>query len=208
MRRITALLCCFLMLIVQTASAESQKELGIELQKTDWTWTAGEVATFAGTLHPAHTDLNGAKLELTIQASPETDDSGKLVFTSCNGKRIKVRNQSETCSLENVENSDSIPFECSWILPEGSMFQKVTITATCISESGENLFSYGMTCVNDSWFEQGDQKIFHIPADLDQLVLILCVACAVVWTAAIIRNILLRHEEKRVQKGEKAHADL
>ena len=176
------------LMLFSCAAAEPQVTLNAE----EWSAEAGQVSTFSGVIVPGETNLAGATLALSVSTGQE--ESGTLVFTSLNGKKIKIRNQKETCDLPEDFSGDEITFEGSWFLPEEGSFPNVTLTLTVLDPNGETLGT-GTLVTGEQQEEDGasqPDKMLRLPFDPQQVMLILAVLCGCVWAAAVARMILLR----------------
>ncbi len=201
MRYFTAILLCIMLVCGCMGPACAEDKPGIGLQQDEWTWTAGEVATFKGTVPAAGLDPEDTSLCISVKTVPEQDEPGKCVFTSLNGKRIKIRNQSATVSLTGTAGLDEISFEGSWFIPEDGQFKQVTLTLVVMKTStGETLDSVSLSCENGEWYEGGSGQPFRLPVDLNQLCWILGAACIVLWGTAILRSVLIRRKKPSAEK--------
>ncbi len=192
MRR--SLMRCFLLLLLCGLIACCQAEGSVSLSQDEWTWNAGEVATFQGTVTIPNPEQGEWQLQLSLEAQPEQEDLGRCFFTYVGGKKIKIRNQSETAAMEELPDGEAVPFQGSWVLPEEGLLRQATLRVSVISPSGAIAASTEMVCENGAWYETGSGQPFHLPVDLDQMVWILAGCCAVLWAAAIVRSCILRRK--------------
>ncbi len=199
MRRFTAALLCTALLCWCTCCACAEGKNVLE--QDEWTWTSGEVATFKGVVDTTGLDLSDTSLCISVRTVPEQEDPGRCVFTSLNGKRIKIRNQSDTISLSDTEASDEIAFGGSWFLPEEGQVKQVTLTVSLMKTStGETLKALELACKNEAWYDAGSGQPYHLPIDLNQLCWILGGACILLWGAAILRSLLIRRRKTLTEK--------
>ena len=191
MRRLMAIIiAAFLLFAACTAVCE--RGIRLELKQEEWTWSAGEAATFSGVLYPGSMDLAGTKLEIQLETEPQNADTGRCIFTSFGGKKIKIRNQSDTYELDHTGNTDALSFTGTWILPENGSFEGTTLTVALVSAEEEKLASAELISRNESWYDSGVRRPYRLPVDLNQLVWILGAACVTVWASAVIRIFLLK----------------
>ena len=104
-------LLCMCILICSAALADWQ----IEMNPVEWTWDANGVASFSGVIRTDGADVSGAVLSLAVDTRME--DSGEVLFTALNEKKVKLRKRSNTAEIDisgaNAENT----FEGEWYLP-------------------------------------------------------------------------------------------
>ena len=178
----------------------------IQVMENEWTWSPGGVATFTGTITGEAGELEGATLALSISPEPKGEDSGSIVFTSVNNKKIKIRKQSDSYELNGLESMGAIPFEGSWFIPESSAFFKAVVKVTASNALGEVIGEGSMTVG-----ESGDAAagaLIRIPADIGKINLWIGITAAVIWAAAIIRIMLLRGRAAKEERGASTNVHL
>lgn len=183
-RTIGFLLACFLMLFGQACGEANGLQAG--LVSESWSWEANAVCTLAGSIHTGADGLKNATLKLVAETKPETDNSGKIVFTAVNGNKVKLRRQSDTFLIEEAEGNGDVPVSVSWFMPE-EILSEARIRLSVIGSDGETLISTELTQTNDQAAISGP---WRIPFDLNRIILILTVLAAVIWGAAVLRIIL------------------
>ena len=181
---IAMLLCLVLCLCTSAGLGEVQ----LTLEPAEWTWEAGAVATFQGQLDSGGEDLTGAALNLEIEVSPQQEDPGRAVFTSLNDKRLKVRKQSGTHTLEADESVQPLTFTGSWFLAEESYYNGATLRLTLTDAEGKELARTEYAAENGAATgESGEGEPFRLPVDMNQVIRILAIVCGSVWALFLCR---------------------
>ena len=190
MRTGIAILLCLVLCLCTTAGLG---EVQLTLEPAEWTWEAGAVATFQGQLDSGGEDLTGAALTLSIEVSPQQEDPGRVVFTSLNDKRLKVRKQSESHTLEEGETAQPLSFTGSWFLAEESYYNGANLRLTLTDADGKELARAEYASENGSATgEGGEGEPFRVPVDMNQVIRILAIVCGAVWAAFLGRLFYLR----------------
>ena len=199
LKRLACIAAAALVLLCLPAYAEEKPEIKLEIG--EWSWTAGEASEFSGTVIGEAGTLKDAVIRLSIKAEPELDDQGEVLFSTVNGKRLKVRAQKDYYEIGDKAAEGSISFTGNWHLPEDGYFREAALTITLENSDGSTITSLEETVMNPGWTDSSTDQPFHIPIDIDQLLLILAVACAAIWTAAIARALFY---SRRVQNKKGA----
>lgn len=185
------LLCLLISLIVVPAEAE----IKVEMLQGDWTWEAGGFSVFTGSI-TSDQDLSDVTLSLTAETLLE--QSGQAIFTSINGKRLKVKKQLPTASVDLVSGAE-IPFEAEWDLPEdtGSGLTWVRIHLSVLSPEGSEISSgtldIGSLSDQEAMEESAPTRI------ADRVIICLLAASAFVWLLAAVRSLLLKVRNRKDQ---------
>ena len=184
-------LCC--LIIPGTAAADTQ----ITMEAGEWSWEAGGTSGFSGVIRTDGEDLEGASLQLDIQTRME--DSGDLVFTSLNGKKVKIRKRSDRLEADLAGGGAENTFEGEWYLPDrvddGLAYASVNLT---VFDAEGNEIGTGRLDVGDR--EEEAAAAGRDPIALaEKAALYLAAAGAAVWVFAIGRHLILNR-----RKAEKA----
>ncbi|MBR2823293.1 MAG: hypothetical protein IKE24_06395 [Clostridia bacterium] len=156
----------------------------------NWSWEAGGISEFSGVIRSDGADVAGAVLTLSVDTRME--DSGSVVFTNLNGKKVKIRKRSDTAEEDlsggNAENT----FEGEWTLPdeveEGLASAVVRLT---VSDAGGNELARSEMQVGSAAADEASAEA--APAEkLDRLILILLLCGCGIWALALGRFALLR----------------
>lgn len=184
-------LLCMCMMIWSAASADWQ----IEMFPTEWTWEANGVAAFSGVIKSGDGDVNGAVLTLSIDTRME--DSGEVMFTNLNGKKVKIRKRSSTAEMDLAGGGAENTFEGEWYLPaeveEGLSSAVIHLSLT--DAEGKELAKQDMQVGSQ---EEDAVSAGESPANrLDKLYRILLYAGIAVWVLALGRFALLRKRQTK-----------
>ena len=184
-RLLLMMFCAFLICFIRNSACG---ELQIEMEADEWTWEPGETAFFHGSFVP---DASCSGVSLALSADTRLGDAGELQFLSVNGKNLKIRNRAPniTADLTAGEETD---FTAAWILPtesEGRLsWAEIHLV---ISDADGNRIGEGRMTAGTP--EENTAILTSSPVQsADRLMLLLAVLCAVVWGAAVGRNIILR----------------
>ena len=192
MRTGIALMLC---LVLCLCTGAGLGEVQLTLEPAEWTWEAGAVATFQGRLDAGGEDLTGATLTLAIEVDPQQEDPGRVVFTSLNDKRLKVRKQTETHTLE----ASDVPlmYTGSWFLAEESYYNGATLRLTLTDPAGKELARTEYAAESGSAAGEGQEgQHFRVPVDMNQVIRVLLIACGAVWLAFACRIIWRKLQRK------------
>lgn len=190
-RMLSAALCLLLCLAAAAAAAE----IAVTMEADEWTWEAGGVSSFHGTIDTGGELIPGASMTLTVQTRLE--DSGRAVFLRLCGKKMKIRNRSETAVADLSANPEENSFEAEWYLPEsteeGIAAAKVTLTVT--DAEGKPLAEGTMQVGSEA---EEEAKIGVSPVKrADQLMIFLGIGCVLFWGLAIGRALMIRKAAKK-----------
>ena len=178
--RVWCMLLCFI-------PAVCLGDTEIEMTADEWTWNANEVASFHGSIV---TDQDAADAVLTLRAETSLEDSGEVIFTSVNGKKLKIRKRGPEIT-EDLQAGSEFLFEGEWNLPAdtGGGIARAVITLT-IQDAEGNTIAEGRMEEGSLAAEEAIQGAS--PAKkADQLILILLLAGLLVWLAAVSRYLVL-----------------
>ena len=93
-RRTCMIILTALIIFLLASETEAANILSIHIEKDEWSWVGDTAATFKGSIIcQGVTDEDPVILRLTLITGPDDSDSGEIVFTSVNHKRLAVRKQ-------------------------------------------------------------------------------------------------------------------
>ncbi len=184
-------LLCMCMMIWAASSADWQ----IEMTPAEWTWEANGVAAFSGVIKSGDGNVSGAVLTLSIDTRME--DSGEVLFTNLNGKKVKIRKRSSTAEMDLIGGGAENTFEGEWYLPaeveEG--LSSAVVHLSIADADGRELAKQDMQVGSQ---EEDAASAGESPAKrLDQLYRILLYAGIVVWALALGRFAILRKRQTK-----------
>ena len=194
------LICCLLLVWLWTGPARS--ETSVTLEAGEWTWEAGGISAFSGTIIPDG-DLPAAVLKLKAEAMDE--DAGTVYFLTLDGKNVKIRRRGPEATVALTAGTP-FSFEGQWVLPDetdGSLVY-ARITLTVENEQGEEI-GRGILEMGS---RETEKKLLEqtLTGRMNRLIRILTAACAAVWLLAAGRSLILNR--KKGEKGKNGHADL
>lgn len=195
--RLTAwFLAAFFLLCLIPAAAEEGAE-GIVTE--DWLWNPENVNTFTGTVLLSEY----AGKDLTMRLSVETDPAYELtdqtlpVFTIVNGSRVRMFMQSDSYAFTPDGENPVFSFTGSIRMPEDIHVQRMKITVKALDPDGQELKSVSATVSLFGGGSGSSSGAFFIPFNIRTIALILAAAAVLVWTAALIRNRILKQSKSR-----------
>ena len=178
-------LCALTLAVLLCCTARGESNLTIEAD--DWSWEEGMTTTFQGEITVAE-DVPDA--ELTLSVETRLEDSGEVVFTEVNGTRLKIRKRSATVDAE-LKAGEAFPFTAEWTAPEEIDGEIAWAAVHLTVKDGADREIASMQAEIGSRAQ--DAAVGVTPAGrVGQATLILAILCAAVWTAAILRNLVLR----------------
>ena len=168
----------------------------------EWSWENGAYNTFEGTVDLS--GLEGKKLSIEMSSDltydAEAEQESRPVFVIVNGKRITMMKQSGTVQYQPEKEDPVLRFSGRLRLPQALRFHRITFMFEVKDEEGNLLRTVtadlGGNSAND---------VFYIPVDIRTISVIIAIAAAAVWTAALARN---RHIRKNKEREIEIHADL
>ena len=195
-RKIAAWLAAFLWMMCCMAAAPAEVE--IRLEPAEWTWEAGEPATFTGVILTDGDDLTDAVLQL--RAETRLEDAGRIYFSEVNGQKIKAKKRSDTEQVSLAGHQTENTFVAEWYPPEqdGEPLAFVNITLTVQDGSGNEL--------NAAEMQVGDaaEEIEAVQASpvqrIRSLIMMLLVSGCVTWALALIRFGLVNRKRAAGQR--------
>ena len=192
---------CFILLTALSVffiSCCSLSDSGIiaELKETEWSWESGGVISFSGEVLNQDNNIKGVSLKLFPSVSTD-GDPGNAVFTSLNGKTIKIRNRKDSVTAE-MTDGEKITVDGSWYLPDNiSGIVSASIKLSVYSESGIEICS---AVLEKKLFDDSNSAaIPQAVAYFYRIQPFLAATVFFVWALAIIRNIIIkkRPEDKK-----------
>ena len=164
----------------------AKSDLDLTLEEDEWSWVPGEVATFMGTVSGEPTALNDITLFLSITPEPKGDETGNIVFTSVNEKKIKIRKQSESYTLaDNEATSGIVTFTGSWFIPENSAYFKAGLKISALNHNGETLAGVVLNLGANNG--ESGSTLKRIPIDISLVNKILSLSILVIWFFVLLK---------------------
>ena len=167
----------------------------VDIQEDQWSWESGSVASFSGQVTNVSSGSSPAQMLIEIHDDEKDASTGKIVFTSVNGKAVKARKQSSTVLLEQSP-WDTISFTGIWYIPEDLETTRATLVLRLFAQDGLELGHYAVSLAKKNQISvSGGRTLFRLPVDLDHVELFLLVACGITWM--LVLGILLFRSRKQ-----------
>ena len=152
----------------------------------EWSWEPGAENIFDGII--SLKEYAGQELTICMNSDlpyqNEEEQTGSPVFTSVNGKRITMMKQSDTAKFLPSEEMPDMNFSARFTMPSEKRVYSMTLQFALIDESGNTIKTI------DTGIKAGQDGAadgpFYIPADISTITMIICIAAALVWIAAVI----------------------
>ena len=190
-RRIGWVLTVLCMMVSIAAKADIQAEM----KEGEWSWEANGTSMFSGVIRTDGADISGAELHLAVETGLE--DSGEVLFTNVNDKKLKVRKRSDTVSMDIAGGNADNTFEAEWFLPSdvAGGLAAATFRLTVSDAEGKEI---GQAVLNAGSSEMTETVLPAVSPvrKAEQLIRYLLIACAAVWLAAFGRHIFLNRKVK------------
>ncbi len=182
-RKSAAWLAAFIWMICCMTAALAEVE--IRMDPTEWTWDAGEPATFTGVILTDGDDLSDAVLQL--RAETRLEDSGRIYFSNVNGHKIKAKKRSDTEQVNLSGHQAENTFVAEWYPPEqnGEPLSYVKITLTVQDGNGNELKTAELQ-VGDA-AEENEAVQASPVQQIRSLIMMLLISGCVVWALALLR---------------------
>ena len=194
------LFCAVALIFLCAASAASAESLTVEMKEAGWTWEENNIASFEGTVASESGLPEKIVMKLEFLAYPESKDSGEVVFSTVNGKKLTLRKQKSDYSL-STDGVKSIGFTAGWKTPESVLFTRIDITLKIYTDDSSALLAeqkFTMSRDASELVMKDDGKI-RLHTDFSEWTRWVAVSAAVIWAAALLR-ILLNYRKNREER--------
>ena len=160
-----------------------------------WDWENETVNSFGGEIDQAGWEGKEITLRLRAEFEPENESANERTpkFTTVNGKRKTMLEQSDSIVFTPEGDRKSVQFEASLQMPEKGHYQRIALELTASDPDGKELkrIPYEVTAGGTS--AQGG-RVIYIPFEIRDVAIILAAAAALVWGLAILRNRILNRK--------------
>lgn len=163
----------------------------------EWKWDPGSVNSFSGECDLSA--FSGVSLSIRLSSDlPATDpDSSESVlsFTSLNGHRIAVLEQSDTLEYTpggEESGPETVTFSGQIHLPKKPRVRDINFTLQVLDQAGNEM---AVQAYRVSYRDGGSERTkgaFYISADIGSITLICALCAACVWMIALARYIYIR----------------
>ena len=187
--------CCivlFSLMLLMIPCAARSAGISCGISSAAGSWIPGESAPFDGVVSSDGTvSADSITMKLSIRTNPAISESGTIIFSEVNGKKLSIRNQKDEYTASFPEGGE-IRFSGSWLLPENLYLSEVELILTVFGPDGSVLGESSASVAGNSSASGPDGIVFP---DLTVPVRIMMIAAAVVWFLAAIR-ILIYHRRR------------
>lgn len=195
MKKRCCMRCCIALLsliMIMIPCAACSEGISCEITPAAGSWVPGESALFDGAVSADGTvSYDSITMKLSIRTTPVSGESGTIIFSEVNGKKLSIRNQKDEYTISLPEGSE-IRFTGSWLLPENLHLSEIELVLTVLGPDGSVLAESAASVAGESP-ESGTSGMTF--PDLTVPIRIMIIAAAVVWILAAIR-IFIHHKRR------------
>ncbi len=186
------LLLPLLFLLISCACASG---ISCEIIPAGSSWIPGESALFEGCVSADETvSYDNVMMKLSIRTDPVLSETGAIVFSEVNGKKLSIRNQKDEYPV-SLQSGSEIRFSGSWLIPENIHVSDATLVLTILDPDGSILDEVSAPLSGSESVSSPSVMMFP---DLAAPIRYVLIAAAAVWTLAAVR--ILIHQKRRKQK--------
>ena len=133
-------------------------------------------------------------MKLSIRTDPVLSETGAIVFSEVNGKKLSIRNQKDEYPV-SLQSGSEIRFSGSWLIPENIHVSDAALVLTILDPDGSILDEVSAPLSGSESVSSPSVMMFP---DLAAPIRYVLIAAAAVWTLAAVR--ILIHQKRRKQK--------
>lgn len=186
------LLLPLLFLLISCACASG---ISCEIIPAGSSWIPGESALFEGCVSADETvSYDNVMMKLSIRTDPVLSETGAIVFSEVNGKKLSIRNQKDEYPV-SLQSGSEIRFSGSWLIPENIHVSDAALVLTILDPDGSILDEVSAPLTGSESVSSPSVMMFP---DLAAPIRYVLIAAAAVWTLAAVR--ILIHQKRRKQK--------
>ncbi len=186
------LLLPLLFLLISCACASG---ISCEIIPAGSSWIPGESALFEGCVSADETvSYDNVMMKLSIRTDPVLSETGAIVFSEVNGKKLSIRNQKDEYPV-SLQSGSEIRFSGSWLIPENIHVSDAALVLTILDPDGSILDEVSAPLSGSESVSSPSVMMFP---DLAAPIRYVLIAAAAVWTLAAVR--ILIHQKRRKQK--------
>ena len=186
------LLLPLLFLLISCACASG---ISCEIIPAGNSWIPGESALFEGCVSADETvSYDNVMMKLSIRTDPVLSETGAIVFSEVNGKKLSIRNQKDEYPV-SLQSGSEIRFSGSWLIPENIHVSDAALVLTILDPDGSILDEVSAPLSGNESVSSPSVMMFP---DLAAPIRYVLIAAAAVWTLAAVR--ILIHQKRRKQK--------
>ena len=186
------LLLPLLFLLISCACASG---ISCEIIPAGSSWIPGESVLFEGCVSADETvSYDNVMMKLSIRTDPVLSETGAIVFSEVNGKKLSIRNQKDEYPV-SLQSGSEIRFSGSWLIPENIHVSDAALVLTILDPDGSILDEVSAPLSGSESVSRPSVMMFP---DLAAPIRYVLIAAAAVWTLAAVR--ILIHQKRRKQK--------
>lgn len=188
---------CMLILCYSSAYSEEYAAVHIETGE-EWSWEPGSYNLFSGTMQL--TPYAGQELTINMKTNLlyGDDEDHNPLFTVVDGKRIPMRQQSNSTVITPGGESSLLAFSGSIKLPEKGHVKHIEFQLQILDHTGRELTRITDEISvrdNDTAAASGS---FYIPWDIGTITIIAGTAAIMIWTVVLLRSLVLRKKGRKL----------
>ena len=188
---------CMLILCYSAAYSEEYAAVHIETGE-EWSWDPGSYNLFSGTMQLTPFAGHELTINMTTNLLYGDDEDHNPLFTVVDGKRIPMRQQSNSTVITPGGESSLLAFSGSIKLPEKGHVKHIEFQLQILDHTGREL-----TRITDEISVRDNNTAaasgsFYIPWDIGTITIIAGTAAIMIWTVVLLRSLVLRKKGRKL----------
>ena len=187
---------CMLILCYSAAYSEEYAAVHIETGE-EWSWDPGSYNLFSGTMQLTPFAGQELTINMTTNLLYGDDEDHNPLFTVVDGKRIPMRQQSNSTVITPGGESSLLAFSGSIKLPEKGHVKHIEFQLQILDHTGREL-----TRITDEISVRDNNTAaasgsFYIPWDIGTITIIAGTAAIMIWTVVLLRSLVLQKKGRK-----------
>ena len=188
---------CMLILCYSAAYSEEYAAFHIETGE-EWSWDPGSYNLFSGTMQLTPFAGQELTINMTTNLLYGDDEDHNPLFTVVDGKRIPMRQQSNSTVITPGGESSLLAFSGSIKLPEKGHVKHIEFQLQILDHTGREL-----TRITDEISVRDNNTAaasgsFYIPWDIGTITIIAGTAAIMIWTVVLLRSLVLQKKGRKL----------
>ena len=188
---------CMLILCYSAAYSEEYAAVHIETGE-EWSWDPGSYNLFSGTMQLTPFAGQELTINMTTNLLYGDDEDHNPLFTVVGGKRIPMRQQSNSTVITPGGESSLLAFSGSIKLPEKGHVKHIEFQLQILDHTGREL-----TRITDEISVRDNNTAaasgsFYIPWDIGTITIIAGTAAIMIWTVVLLRSLVLQKKGRKL----------
>ena len=188
---------CMLILCYSAAYSEEYAAVHIETGE-EWSWEPGSYNLFSGTMQLTPYAGQELTINMTTNLLYGDDEDHNPLFTVVDGKRIPMRQQSNSTVITPGGESSLLAFSGSIKLPEKGHVKHIEFQLQILDHTGREL-----TRITDEISVRDNNTAaasgsFYIPWDIGTITIIAGTAAIMIWTVVLLRSLVLQKKGRKL----------